>query len=104
MDLGTGKANAYGKSHTYPAILYLLWRQITADSISAFEKLIEAYGKIGDIVSRLDRLGDALVNDHNFQNVLALVYSDIVEFHRRAYKFVKRKCKYTSSLTLCRPN
>ena len=46
----------------------------------------------------MDRLGDALVNDHNFQNVLALVYSDIVEFHRRAYKFVRRKCKYTSSL------
>ncbi|KAI4684058.1 hypothetical protein J4E81_009221 [Alternaria sp. BMP 2799] len=68
-----------------------LMLMITADSISAFEKLIEAYGKIGDIVSRLDRLGDALVNDHNFQNVLALVYSDIVEFHRRAYKFVKRK-------------
>ncbi|KAI4607631.1 hypothetical protein J4E83_009528 [Alternaria metachromatica] len=68
-----------------------LMLMITADSISAFEKLIDAYGKIGDIVSRLDRLGDALVNDHNFQNVLALVYSDIVEFHRRAYKFVKRK-------------
>ncbi|KAI4613948.1 hypothetical protein J4E80_006636 [Alternaria sp. BMP 0032] len=68
-----------------------LMLMITADSISAFEKFIEAYGKIGDIVSRMDRLGDALVNDHNFQNVLALVYSDIVEFHRRAYKFVRRK-------------
>ncbi|RMZ72474.1 hypothetical protein GMOD_00007468 [Pyrenophora seminiperda CCB06] len=64
---------------------------ITADSISAFEKLIEAYGKIADMLPRLDRLNNALVNDHNFQNVLALVYSDIIEFHRRAYKFVRRK-------------
>lgn len=41
---------------------------------------------------RLDRLANALVDDLNFQNVLALLYSDIVEFHRRAYKFVRRKC------------
>jgi hypothetical protein len=73
--------------------------QITADSISAFEKLIEAYGKIADMLPRLDRLGHALANDHNFQNVLALVYSDIVEFHRRAYKFVRRKCRFSTSVT-----
>ncbi|EMD86414.1 hypothetical protein COCHEDRAFT_1116517 [Bipolaris maydis C5] len=64
---------------------------IAVDSISAFEKLIEAYGKIADMLPRLDRLNHALADDHNFQNVLALVYSDIVEFHRRAYKFVRRK-------------
>jgi hypothetical protein len=75
-------------------------RQITVDSISAFEKLIEAYGKIADMLPRLDRLGNALVNDHNFQNVLALVYSDIVEFHRRAYKFVRRKCKFSGRIEL----
>jgi hypothetical protein len=76
-------------------------QQITVDSISAFEKLIEAYGKIGDMLPRLDRLGNALVDDHNFQNVLALVYSDIIEFHRRAYKFVRKKCWFSSNVTLC---
>jgi hypothetical protein len=75
-------------------------QQITVDSISAFEKLIEAYGKIADMLPRLDRLGNALVNDHNFQNVLALVYSDIIEFHRRAYKFVRRKCELSSRIML----
>ncbi|KAH3951684.1 hypothetical protein HBI56_079460 [Parastagonospora nodorum] len=68
-----------------------LMLMITVDSISAFEKLIDAYGKIADVLPRLDRLSNALVDDQNFQNVLALVYSDIVEFHRRAYKLVKRK-------------
>ncbi|CAG5139587.1 uncharacterized protein ALTATR162_LOCUS520 [Alternaria atra] len=43
-----------------------LMLMITVDSISAFEKLIEAYGKIGDMLPRLDRLGNALVDDHNF--------------------------------------
>ncbi|USP82247.1 hypothetical protein yc1106_09521 [Curvularia clavata] len=68
-----------------------LMLMITMDSISAFEKLIEAYGKIADMLPRLDRLAKALADDHNFQNVLALVYSDIIEFHQRAYKFVRRK-------------
>ena len=75
-------------------------QQITMDSISAFEKLIEAYGKIADMLPRLDRLAKALAADHNFQNVLALVYSDIIEFHQRAYKFVRRKCEFCTSVTL----
>ncbi|CAN9168468.1 unnamed protein product [Alternaria alternata] len=68
-----------------------LMLMVTHDSLSALEKLIEAYGKIADMLPRLDRLSNALTDDHNFQNVLALVCSDIVEFHRRAYKFVRRK-------------
>lgn len=71
-----------------------LMLMVTADSIGAFEKLIEAYGKIADMMPRLDRLASALQDDTNFQNVLALVCSDIIEFHRRAYKFVRRKCKH----------
>ena len=64
------------------------------DSLAAFEKLIEAYGKIGDMLPRFDRFAAALSHDHNFQALLALVYADILEFHRRAYKFVRRKCKF----------
>jgi hypothetical protein len=64
------------------------------DTLSAFDKLIGAYAKIADMMPRLDRLEHALRNDHNFQNVLALVYADIVEFHRRAYKFVRKNCEY----------
>ena len=75
-------------------------QQITVDSLSAFEKLIDAYGKIGDMLPRLDRLSNALVGDQNFQKVLALVFSDIVEFHRRAYKFVRRKCKTATDVMI----
>jgi hypothetical protein len=89
-------------SHTrlcIPRITYCE-QQITLDSLSAFEKLIDAYGKIGDMLPRLDRLSNALIGDQNFQKVLALVFADIVEFHRRAYKFVRRRCKLTTSIML----
>ena len=68
--------------------------QITVDSMGAFEQLIEAYGKIGDVLPRLDRLSTALIQDSNFQKVLALVYADILEFHKLAYKFVRRRCRF----------
>jgi hypothetical protein len=54
------------------------------------------YGRIADMLPRFDRLGGALSHDHNFQVLLSLVYADILEFHRRAYKFVRRTCKLPS--------
>ncbi|KAL9065694.1 MAG: hypothetical protein Q9157_007389 [Trypethelium eluteriae] len=50
----------------------------------------EAYGRIADTLPRFDRLSSALKADHNFQAVLAFFYGDILEFHRRTYKFVRR--------------
>jgi len=72
--------------------------KISLDSLNAFEKLIEAYGKIADALPRFDRLSAALKDDHDFQVVVALMYADIMEFHRRAYKFVRRRCKSSSSM------
>lgn len=79
----------YDEPHVFVQfVLLIVYQQIAVDSINAFEKSIEAYGKIADMLPRLDRLSHALADDHNFQNFFALVYFDIVEFHWRAYKFV----------------
>ncbi|KAK4993862.1 hypothetical protein LTR50_000075 [Elasticomyces elasticus] len=64
-----------------------LMLQIASDYVTAFEKLIDAYGQIAETLPRFDRLSAALRETPDFQNVLAVVYADIVEFHRRAYKF-----------------
>lgn len=60
------------------------------DYIGAFEKLIAAYGRIAENLPRFDRLSLAYRNNHDFQQVLAVVYSDILEFHRYAYKFFRK--------------
>jgi len=49
-----------------------------------------AYVKIADALPRFDRYS-ASFPQGDFQNILALVYVDIVEFLRRAYKFFRRK-------------
>jgi hypothetical protein len=49
-----------------------------------------AYGQIADLMPRFDRLGMALIDKPDFQQALAVVYSDILEFHKHSYKFFRR--------------
>lgn len=52
-----------------------------------------AYAQIGELLPRFDRLSIAFQNQPDFQQALACVYSDIIDFHRHAYKFVRRNGK-----------
>jgi hypothetical protein len=64
--------------------------QIASQHTTSFDKLLSAYARIAESLPRFDRYSRSF-SDPDFQSVLALVYADIVEFHRRAYKFFRRK-------------
>ncbi|KAI0976556.1 hypothetical protein F4678DRAFT_413747 [Xylaria arbuscula] len=68
-----------------------LMLRITSDYLNAFDKLIDAYGRIAETMPRLRNLGDAFKNNPTLLTKLALYYAEVLEFHRRAYKFVRRK-------------
>ncbi|KAI3329791.1 hypothetical protein F4824DRAFT_372120 [Ustulina deusta] len=68
-----------------------LMLRITSDYLNAFDKLIDAYGRIAETMPRLKSLSDAFKENPALLTKLALYYVDILEFHRRAYKFVRRK-------------
>ncbi|KAJ8123850.1 hypothetical protein ONZ43_g291 [Nemania bipapillata] len=68
-----------------------LMLRITLDHLSAFDKLIDAYGRIAVTMPRLKSLGDAFKDNPALLTKLALYYVDILEFHRRAYKFLTRR-------------
>jgi hypothetical protein len=70
--------------------------QVAADHLKALEALIEAYAKIADALPRFDQLSAAFKENPNFQVVLAFFYADILEFHRRTYKFLRMKGETTS--------
>jgi len=40
---------------------------------------------------RFDRLSAAFKDNGDFQQILGLFYSDILEFHGRAYKFFRQR-------------
>ncbi|CAN9203513.1 unnamed protein product [Alternaria alternata] len=79
---------------------FLSWIWLATDHISAFEKLLAAYSQIAAMLPRFDRLGAALQDKPDFQQALAVVYSDILTFHEHAYKLFKRNgwmCFFKSS-------
>ncbi|CAN9263627.1 unnamed protein product [Alternaria alternata] len=79
---------------------FLSWIWLATDHISAFEKLLSAYSQIAAMLPRFDRLGAALQDKPDFQQALAVVYSDILTFHEHAYKLFKRNgwmCFFKSS-------
>ncbi|KAJ4327368.1 hypothetical protein N0V84_002139 [Fusarium piperis] len=54
------------------------------------EKLVAAYGRIGLALPRLSRYGEAFPDDYQFQHLLAYLYTDIIEFHSRAFKWIQK--------------
>ncbi|KAJ3578997.1 hypothetical protein NPX13_g1567 [Xylaria arbuscula] len=68
-----------------------LMLRITSDYLSAFDKLIEAYSRVAETMPRLKNLGDTFKDNPTLLTKLALYYAEVLEFHRRAYKFVRRK-------------
>ncbi|TVY84848.1 Vegetative incompatibility protein HET-E-1 [Lachnellula suecica] len=68
-----------------------LMLQLANQYTTIFDKLLEAYRQIAEVMPQFGRLQLVFQDDPNFQIVLGMVYSDILEFHRRAYKFFARK-------------
>ncbi|KAL1798027.1 hypothetical protein ACET3X_004633 [Alternaria dauci] len=79
---------------------FLSWIWLATDHIGAFEKLLAAYSQIAAMLPRFDRLATALQDKPDFQQALAVVYSDILTFHEHAYKLFRRNgwiCFFKSS-------
>ena len=76
--------------NSYPQILI----QIASQYTSVFDQILDAYAKIGEVLPRFDRY-QKVFQQPDFKHVLALIYADILEFHRRAYKiFTRRGASY----------
>ncbi|KAF5231060.1 hypothetical protein FAUST_9501 [Fusarium austroamericanum] len=58
--------------------------------VHALDKLLSAYGSIGLALPRLARYGETFPDNHQFQHLLAYLYSDIIEFHTRAFRLIRK--------------
>ena len=82
-------------------VLLTLKSQIAQTHISALEKLIDAYAMIGEAMPRFDKLSGVFKDDPEFLQVMGHFYEDVLEFHRRAYKFFTRRGKPCIGCVLC---
>ncbi|KAK0658014.1 hypothetical protein B0T16DRAFT_319952 [Cercophora newfieldiana] len=64
--------------------------KVASDFVDAFEKIIAAYARIAEPLARFKLFDQAYSNNHEIQQTLANFYSDIIKFHKQAYKFVRR--------------
>ncbi|KAI0840034.1 hypothetical protein F5Y06DRAFT_246496 [Hypoxylon sp. FL0890] len=65
--------------------------RVASEYVEAFEQIIKGYSKIAETLKRFEVLSDAFSSNKDFQQTLAVFYADILQFHKHAYKFVRRK-------------
>jgi hypothetical protein len=64
--------------------------QLASQHAAIFEKLLEAYRDIALALPRFDMLYATFGESEDFKQSLRLVYADILEFHKKAYKIFRR--------------
>jgi len=67
--------------------------RVASEYVEAFEQIIKGYSRIATSLRRFELLSDAFTGDQDFQQTLAVFYADILQFHKHAYKFVRRSSK-----------
>lgn len=64
--------------------------QTAQHHVHAMDKLLTAYGSIGNALPRLTRYGETFPNNYDFQQLLASLYGDIIDFHTRAFRLLQK--------------
>lgn len=55
------------------------------------ENILQAFGDFNEVLPKLDRLKTTFSKDHDFNQVVARIYSHILDFLHRVYKIFRRK-------------
>jgi hypothetical protein len=55
------------------------------------DKLLQALKDIADVLPGVDKMKATFGDELDFQRTLGLIYSDLLEFLRRVYKFLRRR-------------
>lgn len=72
--------------------------------VDAFDKIIRGYSELASSLLAFQRLGATFKDDAIFQDTLAVIYANILEFHKYAYTCVhKSGMMPCSSLAVCLP-
>lgn len=71
--------------------------RVASEHVEAFEQIIKGYAQLAESLVRFEILDSAFKDNHHFQQTLAVFYADILQFHKHAYKFVRRSGKFISS-------
>jgi hypothetical protein len=66
------------------------------------DKLISAYSKLSEAMPQFDKLIQAFNDNADFQRRMALIYTDIIDFHSEAYQFFNKRGRFIASFIISR--
>lgn len=64
--------------------------QAVKEHTQALDKLLSSYAQLGNALPRLSALRDGFQDNYAIRQLFAFLYEDIVEFHRRVYKLIRK--------------
>ncbi|KAM0476059.1 hypothetical protein ACHAPX_006475 [Trichoderma viride] len=64
--------------------------RVASEHVEAFERIIKGYSQLAESLQRFEILDTTFSDKPEFQQALAVFYADILQFHKHAYKFVRR--------------
>ena len=70
--------------------------QIASAYAEAFDALLDAYQQIGESLPLLSQYQALFQRNPSMRKVLALIYNDILEFHKKALKYFRQRSKLIS--------
>lgn len=73
--------------------------RIACEHVEAFEQIMKGYSRIAAALKRFEILSEAFSRNVDFQKTMAVFYADILQFHKHAYKFVRRNGWYSYTPT-----
>lgn len=98
LHLGTYEVLPTRKETDFTFGTYKYWYfQVASTWADSFDILLDAYERLGENIPIFSDYKVIFESNTKFQDVLAVVYEDILEFHQTALRFFKRPGKYTST-------
>ncbi|KAH9885562.1 hypothetical protein F4778DRAFT_774332 [Xylariomycetidae sp. FL2044] len=64
--------------------------RVSSEYVEAFEHIIKGYSQIAESLGRFGKLQGVYSQNPDFQQTIAIFYSDILKFHKYAYRFVRQ--------------
>jgi len=68
--------------------------QVASTFADAFDALLDAYQDIGENIPLLAQYESLFKDNPHMYTVLELIYTDILEFHRKALSYFKQRSKF----------
>ncbi|CBX99800.1 hypothetical protein LEMA_P073890.1 [Plenodomus lingam JN3] len=64
--------------------------RVASEYMESFQQIMKGYSRIADALGRFKILSDTFIAEPGFQQILAVFYADILQYHIHAYRFVRR--------------